>query len=169
MSYQTVGVSGFTSSNKIPEYAREYKREYQFIRGINNDFKYLINKLDNSNKSLYDSKLTYRIKFNMKRFLKGQEKGKLKDISEFVLPFDEIDNIYSINDYFTSYKLQWDSFDKKHYPDFIDLYNTFKLIYVQINCEDLNDSDSDQYFDIGEFCEIMNSFCVIESDSDDDF
>ena len=23
------------SNNKIPEYAREYKREYQFIRGIN--------------------------------------------------------------------------------------------------------------------------------------
>ena len=34
MSYQTVGVSGLTSSNKIPEYAREYKREYQFIRGL---------------------------------------------------------------------------------------------------------------------------------------
>ena len=38
MSYQTVGVSGFTSNNKIPEYAREYKREYQFIRGINKEF-----------------------------------------------------------------------------------------------------------------------------------
>ena len=41
MSYQTVGVSGFTSKNKIPEYAREYKREYQFIRGINKEFRYL--------------------------------------------------------------------------------------------------------------------------------
>ena len=29
MSYQTVGVTGFTSFNKISEYAREYKREYQ--------------------------------------------------------------------------------------------------------------------------------------------
>ena len=86
MSYQTVGVSGFTSSNKIPEYAREYKREYQFIRGINKEFKYLINKLDNLNNGLFESKLTDRIKFNMKRFLRAQEKGKLKDISDFVLP-----------------------------------------------------------------------------------
>ena len=29
MSYQTVGVS---SINKIPEYAREYKKEYLFIK-----------------------------------------------------------------------------------------------------------------------------------------
>ena len=27
--------SDFKSNNKIPEYAREYKREYQFIIGIN--------------------------------------------------------------------------------------------------------------------------------------
>ena len=86
MSYQTVGVTGFTSSNKIPEYAREYKREYQFIRGINKDFKYLINKLDNLNNGLFESKLVDRIKFNMKSFLRRQEKGKLKDISNLWLP-----------------------------------------------------------------------------------
>ena len=42
MSYQTFGVTGFTSFNKIPEYAKEYKREYQFIRGINKEFEYII-------------------------------------------------------------------------------------------------------------------------------
>ena len=31
MSYQTVGVSGFTSKNKIPEYAKEYKRELSLV------------------------------------------------------------------------------------------------------------------------------------------
>ena len=34
MSYQTVGVSGFTSINKIPEYAKDFKKEYLFIRGL---------------------------------------------------------------------------------------------------------------------------------------
>ena len=34
MSYQTFGVTGKTSINKIPEYAREYKKEYLFLRGI---------------------------------------------------------------------------------------------------------------------------------------
>ena len=37
MSYQTVGVSGFTSISKIPEYARECKREYLYVRGINKE------------------------------------------------------------------------------------------------------------------------------------
>ena len=50
MSYQTNGVSGFTSNNKIPDYAREYKKEYLFIIGLNKEFQYLTNKLDNLNK-----------------------------------------------------------------------------------------------------------------------
>ena len=34
----------FIKSNKIPEYAKEYKREYQFIRGLNCEFRYFIYK-----------------------------------------------------------------------------------------------------------------------------
>ena len=37
-------------NNKIPEYAKEYKREYQFIRLINKEFKYLIDFMENSDK-----------------------------------------------------------------------------------------------------------------------
>ena len=38
MSYQSVGVSLVTSVNKIiPDYAREYKNEYLFIRGISKE------------------------------------------------------------------------------------------------------------------------------------
>ena len=78
-----------STNNKIPEYAREYKREYQFIRGINKEFKYLINKLDNLNNGLFESyNIADRIKYFMKRFLRAQEKGKLKDISEFEIEYD---------------------------------------------------------------------------------
>ena len=72
--------------NKIPTYANEYKREYLFIRGLNKEFKYLINKLDDLNNGLFESNTVNRIKFIMKRFLRGQEKGKLKDISNLMLP-----------------------------------------------------------------------------------
>ena len=34
----------FIKSKKIPEYAKEYKREYQFIRGLNKEFEYFIKK-----------------------------------------------------------------------------------------------------------------------------
>ena len=43
------------STNKIPPYAREYKKEYLFIRGINKEFKYFIDKLDDLNNGLFES------------------------------------------------------------------------------------------------------------------
>ena len=99
-----------STNNKIPEYAREYKREYQFIRGINKEFKYLINKLDNLNNGLFESYIADRIKYFMKRFLRAQEKGKLKDISNLMLQRDDVDNLIFINEQFGYYKLRYDAF-----------------------------------------------------------
>ena len=50
------------STNKIPPYAREYKKEYLFIRGINKKFKYFIDKLDDLNNGLFESHRANRIK-----------------------------------------------------------------------------------------------------------
>ena len=137
---ELIGKMTENANNKIPVYAREYKREYQFIRGINKEFKYLINKLDNLNKGLFESKLTDSLKYSIKRFLRGQEKGKLKDISNFMLPFDEVDNIIFINKEFECYKLRWDAFcdNEKPYPGFIEIYDIFKLFFDQIKYEDDN-------------------------------
>ena len=59
------------STNKIPEYAREYKKEYLYIRGLNKEFKYFIDKLDDLNNGLFESHRADRIKYFMKRFLRG--------------------------------------------------------------------------------------------------
>ena len=74
------------STNKIPPYATNYKKENLYIRGLNKEFKYLINKLDYLNNGLFITKSAERMKSLIKKFLKAQEKGKLKDISEFMLP-----------------------------------------------------------------------------------
>ena len=74
MSNQTVGVSGLTSRNKIPEYARWYAREYQLIRGINNEFGYLKSKLDNLNNGLFESQIAERIKYLLKCILEHEKK-----------------------------------------------------------------------------------------------
>ena len=55
---ELIGKMTENANNKIPVYAREYKREYQFIRGINKEFKYFINKLDHSKKSIFTNELT---------------------------------------------------------------------------------------------------------------
>ena len=171
-------------NKKIPFYATEYKREYLFIRGLNKEFKYLINKLDNLNKGLFESNLSNRIKYNMKRFLRGQEKGKIKDISELVLQRDDVDNLIFINEEFGYYKLRYDAFcddsddndyysdddsdddgngeylvDGKPYPGFKEIYDIFKLFFNQIKYEvyDSDDeSDNEEYYNI------------ILPDSDDD-
>ena len=78
MSNQKVGASGLTSkknNNNIPEYAKEYKREYQMIRGINKEFK-------NFKDRDYDEYGAHRVENLLKKILSDQEKGKLKEINE---------------------------------------------------------------------------------------
>ena len=104
MSYQTVGVSGLTSSNKIPEYAREYKREYQFIIKINKEFN-LLQKRD------YDEYQVDIVEGLLKKFLSNQEKGKLKEINKLFFWKNDIIHIiefyYEVlpEYYFTQYNL----------------------------------------------------------------
>ena len=176
MSYQKVGVSGFTSFNKIPEYAREYKREYQFIRGINKEFKYFLNKQDNLNNGLFESYIADRIKNFMKIFLRAQEKGKLKDISKFEIPDDIVFNINEIKVLFDAWKLRYDAlnnvsdsdedFDEVNevvYPGFGKLYKLFKIFYNKLNIyyeEEESDNDSDGEYEI--------KFVYSDSDSDRD-
>ena len=195
MSYQTVGVSGFTSKNKIPEYAREYKREYQFIRGINKEFKYFVDNLDKATTGLFENHRVDRIKYFIKRFLRGQEKGKLQDISNFEIYEDDVDDFIKIEKNFFNFN-QYINFCKDCYEDdepFIDPYPGFKYIYddfkiffskLNIIYEEVNyisDSDSDSEnldfsytdSDMEDFVNILNNLVKnsssdIESESDSD-
>ena len=135
-----------STNNKIPEYASDYKREYLFIRGLNKEFEYFINKLDNLNNGLFESNISNRIKNIMKRFLRAQEKGKLKDISNLNFQSDLFSNFIFINQQFNLYKIRYDAFcddsyddsddsdddgdgeylvDGKPYPGFIEFYDIF--------------------------------------------
>ena len=163
---ELIGKMTENRNNKIPEYAREYKREYQFIRGINKEFKYFINKLDNLNDGLFESYIADRIKYFIKRFLRGQEKGKLKDISDLVLQREDLDNLIFIDEHFEYYKLRYDAFDddSKPYPGFKEIYDIFKLFFNQINYNDF-DSDSDFDYDSDIDIEIV----LPDSDCDSDY
>ena len=118
-------------NNKIPEYAREYKREYQFIRGINNDFGYMLNKLDNLNNGIFESKLANRIKFNMERFLKGQEKGKIKDISDLWLTKCDYCFMEEFYLYFNNeYDLIDGMIDKEFFEILEKIYSQIKIVIL---------------------------------------
>ena len=147
-TYQTELIGKMTENaiNKIPLYARDYKREYQFIRGINKEFKYFYNYHDDLNDGLFKSKRCDRLCFLIKRFLRAQEKGKLKDISEFEIPDDDVFNLNKIKELFDAWKLRYDAlnnvsdsdedFDEVNevvYPGFGKLYKLFKILYNKLN------------------------------------
>ena len=75
----------------------------------------------------------------MKRFLRAQEKGKFKDISNFIFPDNILNNINFINQQFGYYKLRYDAFC----DDSDDDSNSFSDIVGDYD----SDSDSDEYND----------------------
>ena len=151
---ELIGKMTENANNKIPEYAREYKREYQFIRGINKEFKYLINKLDDLNNGLFESNISNRLCNLIKRFLRGQEKGKLKDTGEFEIYEDDVafnlikiknklNNIDQYLDFILNCNHKEDLIFINTYPGFIDFYYYFNLFFTKLNIKYENDSDSD--------------------------
>ena len=83
-------------TNKIPEYAREYKKEYLLIIGINKEFKYFVENIDDASRGLFENHKVVRIKYFIKRFLKGQERGKLQDISSLEIENSVVYNLIKI-------------------------------------------------------------------------
>ena len=124
-------------TNKIPEYARDFKNEYLFIRGINKEMESFVEKY------LYSD----RIKFFIKKFMKAQELGYLKDTSCFIFKEWDVENIV-----FLFKRMHFDfeedeEFDEGHPDDYLgyrDFYELFSKFYDKINI----DSDSDDSVNI---------------------
>ena len=154
-------------SRVIPEYAREYKNEYLYIRGINKEFRYILINLDDLNSGLFESNKVNRIKKIIKRYLRGVEIGKLRDISGLVFNEYEVDNIIKIKENFSKFKLRYDfciegddGFDPS--PGFKEFYDIFCIE---------GDDGFDPYPGFKEFYDICESFYndikfISDSDSD---
>ena len=149
MSYQTVGVTGVTSSNKIPEYAREYKKEWLFIRGINKELDSFIRIHDPEGKK-FSSPKADRIKYIIKRFLRGQENGRLKkDISHLLKKKTDVNSIDFLEEFdfdkygdlfyeYEEYPRYINEYDKNKYNEFVESFYKFQK---QLKTD--SDSDSD--------------------------
>ena len=136
-------------TNKIPEYARDFKKEYLLIIGINKICFDFISKYETDCRKLFVSEYYDSIKYFIKRFLKGQERGKLQDISSFVLrnyDISFIEDLYLI----IIYETDFEEVDKSDFRDFYELfcefYNKIKIEYYNDDFDDLissEDSDTD--------------------------
>ena len=110
------------------------------------------------NNGLFESPIANRIKYFMKRFLKAQERGKLKDISEFEIEENDVDNLIKIKKNFNNFNQYInfckDCYDEEDwpfinpYPGFKNIYDDFELFFSKLKIEykEVNyiiDSDSD--------------------------
>ena len=174
-------------NSKIPEYARDYKKEYLFIRGIDKEFKYFVDNINDANRGLFENHKVTRIKYFIKRFLKGQERGKLQDISNFEIESSVVDNLIKINKNFLNFnqyinfcKICFDEDDGLFidpYPGFKNIYDDFELFFskFKIKYEEgtsfsnyYSDSDSESESDGVNSDDLDDIISDSESESDSD-
>ena len=119
-------------NSKIPEYARDFKNEYLFIRGINKEFKYFVENINEATRGLFENHRVDKIKKFIKKFLLAQKLGYLNDVSNFEIESSDVDNLIKIKKNFHDFK-QYINFCKSCFDDddepFIDPYPGFKNIY----------------------------------------
>ena len=178
------------SKFKIPDYARDYRNECLFIRGIDKTCDGLEMKLYDEDKEIFKSTMVDKIKRLINKFEKAQKLGYLKNISDKDIYESDVFNSISLyerlidmGDYYYNYDTEYDQeiFEKlidadfAGYIDFIRsiklFHSKFKLREIDISSNKINLSDSDSDDDGVDSDEINNIFGSgedSESDSDSD-
>ena len=125
-------------TNKIPEYARDFKKEWLTIRGLNKECGNFIGRL-HSGRDLFNSPPANRLKKNIREILKAEELGKIKEISSLIFKYYDVNNIECLEeqlDYYCDLYYDPDSleFDQEYYDLSIDRDHTgFKEFLKLIN------------------------------------
>ena len=159
-------------SNKvIPDYAKDFKREWQYIKGINNKcdvflYKLIFAIIISFDKDIFNSSGANNIKNYIRRFFKAQERGQLKDISNFYFNYFDfkcieclIEKVVFYRDFYRDFyeKLNSIKFNiEKDYPGFKDFLELITLLDDKIKKQEDSylfrlkydsDSDIDSYSD----------------------
>ena len=132
-------------TNKIPVYARDFKNEYLFIRGINKEMESFVEKYLTDTTELFVSSYNDRIKFFIKKFMKAQELGYLNDTSCFKFKECDVENIVFLFERMHFDFEEDEEFDEGHpddFPGYRDFYELFCKFYDKINF------DSDNIVDV---------------------
>ena len=148
-------------TNKIPEYATEFKNEYLFIRGINKEMdNFVVNYLSDCSE-LFVSSYSDRIKSFIKKIMKAQELDYLKDNSCF--KECDVENIVFLFERMHFDFEEDEEFVDGHpddYPGYRDFYELFCKFYNKIN---FDSDDSDDSVNIED---ILSGYEDSETDSD---
>ena len=179
------------SKSKIPDYAKDYKNEYLFTRGVDTCFKFFLDNLDKADEGVFQNHRVDIIKNHINKLEKAQRLGNLSDISN--IEIDEQDVFYSsslleeLND-FTDYYVDDDwEFDQERFDRFVDrdfpgyknlvecielFHSKFKMVFdknkIKIIWPDSDSDSDDDGVDSDDIKDILNGCEDSESDSDSD-
>ena len=152
-------------TNKIPDYARGYRNEYLFIRGIDKTCEKFVKILD-AEGEIFKSPQANKIKLYFNKFLKAQELEYLNDISDLYFKESDVKFIESLElqlDDYMDFFYDPDSyeFDQEKYENdnsgLKEFFESFSKFNDKIKIEELSFSDFKS--------DIIN----LDSDSDDDY
>ena len=147
--------------SKIPEYAKDFRKEWLYIRGIDKKCGEFLMTLDIGRRDLFKSIKANNLKCHIKKFLKAQERGRLKDISGCSFKYYDVSNIDYLEEQLGEYsdlyvdqnsyefnQEYYDLFIDRHYPGYKEFLGLISLINDKIEKEDpiiifKSDSDSD--------------------------
>ena len=90
-------------SKVIPDYAKDFKNEYLFILGINNEFKYFLDNMNEATRGLFKNFRVDKVKKFIKLFLAYQNLGQFKDVSNFEIKSSDIKNLIKIKKNFNDF------------------------------------------------------------------
>ena len=148
------------SRKVIPVYAKDYRNEYLFIRGIDTCFKFFLENMNKADKGIFQNNRVEIIKKKINKLDQSQRLGYLSDISS--MEIDEQDVCYSnlllerLDD-FADYYVDELEFDEERFDRFVDCeFPGYKNLVECINLFH------------NKFKIVFNKYKIILPDSDDD-
>ena len=155
------------SKSKIPDYARDYRNEYLFIRGINKSCENFVKRLDVEGK-IFNSPQANELMLYLNKFLKAQQLEYINDISELYfkendvrfiesleLQLDDYTDLYCNPDSYEFDQEKYDNNVENDYPGFKKFFECFSRFQDKLNVDYLSERDFDK-------------LPYLDSDSDDD-
>ena len=153
------------SRSKIPDYARDYRNGYLFIKGIDKCFEYFLDNMNKATSGVFENHRVDKIKKFIDKFEKAQRLNYLNDISdkeidEFNIPFSNIllEKLDDFSDYYVDdeWDFEEEMFDRHvdaDFPGYKNLVECIKLFHSKFKLVthkyeiNWHDSDSDDEYD----------------------
>ena len=155
------------TSNKIPEYAKDFKNEWLYIRGINKlcgEFmKFLGDNTDSLEKVFWSSRARALIS-HFKNVLEAQKMRKLQNISKLEFKLSVVDKIIDLR--FDLYFHMGNTFYADFFTDdeFQDFFENFIIFTNNVNIKYEEDFENDIYEEYVEEDEENDSLSESESE-----